>query len=75
MFRKLVKKELKKIRKVHSLVASHHEGYAILLEELDEYKNEVWKKDSKRNKQNMIEELVQVAAVAERIVEDLLEKP
>ncbi len=43
---------------------SAHEGYAVLLEEVDELKLEVWKKRSKRDPENMYRECVQIAAMA-----------
>lgn len=52
-------------------INSHHEGYAVLLEEVEEYFDEVRKKAHLRDPQAMYGELVQVAAVAWRIVRDL----
>ena len=52
-------------------IHSHHEGYAVLLEEVDEYWEIVRQKAYLRNTQAMYLELVQVAAVAWRIVRDL----
>ncbi|MFO1458255.1 MAG: hypothetical protein U1G08_02530 [Verrucomicrobiota bacterium] len=51
---------------------SAHEGYAVLLEEVDEFWEEVRKKRHDRSQVLMVEELVQVATVAQRIAEDLL---
>ena len=45
---------------------SAHEGYAVILEELDELKAEVWRKQSKRRHKRMRQEAVQVAAMAIR---------
>lgn len=42
--------------------ASVFEAWAIVKEELDEFKDWVWKKPHKRNPQEMLRELVQVAA-------------
>ncbi len=44
--------------------ASMHETYAVILEELDEFKTEVFKKSSARDRANMEKELIQVAASA-----------
>ena len=52
-------------------IHSHHEGYAMLLEEVDEYWEIVRQKAHLRNTEAMYLELVQVAAVAWRIVRDL----
>ena len=45
---------------------SAHEGYAVILEELDELKTEVWRKQSKRRPKKMRQEAVQIAAMAMR---------
>lgn len=56
----------------HARFASAHEGYAVILEELDELKGEVWKKREERDKAKMQEEAVQVAAMAVRFVLDVI---
>lgn len=43
---------------------SAHEGYAVILEELDELKEEVWLKQSLRSKDRMRAEAIQIAAMA-----------
>jgi|GEM_PF-6975959 len=45
---------------------SHHEAYAVILEELDEYWDEVRRKESERDHLAMRKELIQVAATAVR---------
>ena len=50
---------------------SPHEGYAVLLEELDELWDEIKKKDI--NKAAMKEEAIQVGAMALRFLVDLSE--
>ena len=50
---------------------SAHEGYAIILEELEELKTEVFKKKSERDRIRMKKEAIQVAAMAIRFVVDL----
>ena len=52
-------------------INSHHEGYAVLLEEVEEYWEIVRQKAHMRDPQAMYWELVQVAAVAWRIVLDM----
>jgi hypothetical protein len=52
-------------------MASAHEGYAVILEELDELKAEVWKSPKKRDMRAMREEAVQVAAMALRFIRDV----
>lgn len=53
---------------------SAHEGFAVLLEELDELKAEVWKSPTKRNPTAMRQEAVQVAAMALRFIVDCTNK-
>ncbi len=50
---------------------SGHEALAVLEEELDEFKLEVRKKPQFRDAELMLEELLQVAAMARRAAEDL----
>ena len=54
-----------------SPINSHHEGYAVLFEEVEEYWEIVRQKAYLRDPKAMYKELVQVAAVAWRIVRDL----
>jgi hypothetical protein len=49
---------------------SAHEGFAVLLEEVDELKEQVWLNQKKRDVQDMRKECVQVAAMAMRIILD-----
>lgn len=51
--------------------ASAHEGYAVMAEEVDEVWDEVKKNSSRRDHKKMRAELVQVAAMAQRMAEDL----
>jgi hypothetical protein len=48
----------------HSPMASHHEAYAVILEEVDEYWEEVKKRQPDRER--LREELIQIAAMAVR---------
>lgn len=48
-----------------------HEGYAVLLEELDELKEHVWTHPRNRDMQAMRHEAIQVAAMALRLVVDI----
>ena len=50
---------------------SAHEGYAILLEEVDELKAHVWTKQKNRNVAAMRKEAVQVAAMAIKFIQML----
>ncbi len=70
-FPQLVAIELAQCRKKQRPINSHHEGYAVLLEEVEEYWEEVMKKSAKRDRANMLLELTQIAVVCQRIAEDL----
>jgi hypothetical protein len=50
---------------------SAHEGYAVILEEVEELQAEVFKKRAIRNHQIMREEAIQVAAMAIRFIYDI----
>lgn len=52
-------------------INSHHEGYAVLKEEVEEYWEIVKQKEHERDPKAMYKELTQIAAVAWRIVRDL----
>lgn len=51
--------------------ASAHEGYAVLLEEVDELKAEVWKSPRKRDPEAMLKEAVHAATMGLRFVVDV----
>lgn len=64
-----VASELFKARSKHPMqMHSAHEGFAILLEEVDEVKQEVF---HGHDRAKLRAELVQVAAMAQRMIEDL----
>lgn len=67
----LVADELKRARKLHAPYHSSHEAYAVILEELDEYWDEVKKKGENRNREAMCKELIQIATTAIRAMSDL----
>jgi NTP pyrophosphatase (non-canonical NTP hydrolase) len=71
-FNELVKAELKRARQQHGPILSVHEGYAVILEELDEVWDEVKKKTSEQNLNNLFKELVQVSAMAQKMAEDVV---
>ena len=71
-FQEQVAQELKRAREKNKPFNSFHEGYAVLLEEVDELWDEVKKKASKRSKESMQEEVIQIAAMCQRFYEDLL---
>lgn len=66
-----VEQELAKAMASHDPLSSDHEAYAVLLEEVDEYWEEVKRKQSSRDRLAMRKELIQVAAMAVRALVDL----
>lgn len=50
---------------------SAHEGFAVLLEEVDELKAHVWMKQSRRDLEAMRAEAIQVAAMALRFAAEV----
>ena len=50
---------------------SLHEAYGILLEEVDEFWDEVKKKPQNRDKQNIVKELIQIAAISIKAIKSL----
>jgi len=71
-FQQDVIEEIRKAGESHPPIQNIHEGYAVLLEEVDEFWDEVKKKTKERDPKKLYKELVQVAAMAQRIVEDVL---
>ena len=63
-----VRSELLRAMAAHKPFASEHEGYAVILEELDELWDEVKRRD--RDDAALRDEAVQVAAMAVRFVVD-----
>lgn len=68
-----VREELLAARERYGPMHSAHEGYAVILEELDELKAEVWKSPKKRDLAAMRAEAVQLAAMAVRFLMDVCE--
>lgn len=69
-FQEEVQLELQMAHKMHPrLLDDKHYAYAVILEELDEFWVEVKKKRS--DKKRLLEELIQVAAMAQRAAEDM----
>jgi hypothetical protein len=67
-----VEQELHRACLKHPSLHSLHEAYAVILEEVDELKAEVWKKDEARDYEAIRSELVQIAAMCARTENDLL---
>lgn len=68
VFRDAVRAEVKLAQENHAPQTSLHEGLSVLWEEFEEVKQEVFKKHPDR--EALRKELVQVAAMAERMAED-----
>lgn len=67
-----VKAELADVREQWPPMASLHEGYAILKEEVDEFWDEVKRKEADQDPLALYEELIQVAAMAVKTASDCL---
>lgn len=63
--------ELQSARSKYPAFHSSHEGYATILEELEELWDEIKKKPKVRNKNKMRNEAIQVAAMAVRFICDI----
>lgn len=70
--------EVDRATRAHAPMATRHDAYAVLLEEVDEFWTEVKKNPAKMNateqtawRTNMRDELVQIAAMAVRSLTDL----
>jgi hypothetical protein len=66
--------ELISARKKFPAFRSAHEGYAILLEEIDELWDEIKGPDDSRQNARTRSEAIQVAAMAIRFIEDVCDK-
>lgn len=70
-FEELQAAELVRARAQHNRYNSAHEAYAVILEELDEFWEQVRMRKKDRSAGVMLTELVQVAVTAQRAAEDL----
>ncbi len=70
-FLELVMEELARARTANTSLASAHEAYAVIIEELDEFWEIVRLRRSERDPGKMLKELVQIGAMAQRAAEDL----
>jgi hypothetical protein len=69
-FLKEVQRELDRACEKHPALYCLHEAYAVILEEVNELKAEVWKQHDARDLQAIRRELAQIAAMCARTVED-----
>lgn len=63
--------EILRAMQMHGPYSSAHEGYAVILEELDELKTHVFMKQNDRDIEEMRKEAIQIAATALRFVYDV----
>lgn len=63
--------EVKRASQLHGPMASAHEGWSVILEELDELWEEVRKKRSARDPKQMRKEAIETAAMALRFASDV----
>lgn len=63
--------EIARAREHHAPINSAHEGYAVILEELEEFWREVQRKRAERDPAAMLEELVQCATMCLRTAVDI----
>lgn len=72
-FPEAVEAELRRARETYpGRQHSAHEGFSVLYEEVDELWDEVRAKQTDRNHAAMLKELIQVAAMAQRMAEDVI---
>lgn len=64
-----VQAEVTRVNALHGPFANIYEAAGVLLEEIDEFKAEVWKKHKDRNPHSMSDELIQVAATIQTTVD------
>lgn len=74
LFTEQVERELAKARERYQPIHSLHEGYAVILEELDELWSlcREWKGDTDELAPLVWKECIQIAAMAQRLAEDIL---
>lgn len=70
-FATAVQAECDRASELYGPMANMYEALGVILEEIDEFKAEVWKKKSERSHVNMGRELVQIGAMLQRTVENL----
>jgi len=72
-----VQKEVKRAREMFYPMNSPHEALAVIMEEFDEYKQEVYQHNLFKNRDTRLrqrEELIQLAAMALRAVLDTIDE-
>jgi hypothetical protein len=70
-FLECVTTEVRRAQAKHAPIHSLHEAFAVILEEVEEFKAEVWKQTEARSPQALLVELIQIAAMCARTAHDL----
>lgn len=68
-----IRDEVRRAESLHARINSAHEAYAVILEELDEFWEQVKLKRNSRNPSEMRTELIQVAAMCVRTIRDVID--
>jgi hypothetical protein len=68
-----VEEEVLRAEGMHKAIHSIHEGYAVILEGLDEFWDEVKKKAGDRHQADWVTELIQTAAMCVRTICNVIE--
>jgi len=66
--------EVARAESLHAPINSAHEGYSVILEELDEFWEQVRLKRAERDPSTMRRELIQTAAMCVRTIRDVLDR-
>lgn len=69
-YTKFLQDTLIQARKEHPVFPSYHHGFAVMMEEFEEFKQEVFKKNV--DKTALLLELASIGAMCQRFAEDLL---
>jgi hypothetical protein len=70
-FLECVTTEVRRAQAKHAPIHSLHEAFAVILEEVEEFKAEVWKQTEARSPHALLVELIQIAAMCARTAHDL----
>lgn len=71
IFSILVERDVSVARQQHAKFRSARKAWAVLAEELEEFKREAFYKPEAQSQAHMLQNLVQVAAMCQRAAEDL----
>ena len=66
--------EVAKAENLHAPINSAHEGYSVILEELDEFWEQVRLKRANRDPEKMRQELIETAAMCVRTIRDVVDR-